>query len=175
MKQILQHLKTGEMTVAELPCAQAGSGSLLVQTCVSLVSPGTERMLVEFGKANLIQKARQQPEKVRQVLDKVRTDGLLPTLETVSGKLDEPLPLGYCNAGTVLDVGEGIHDIRPGDRVASNGPHAEIVSVPRNLCAKIPDSLTDEQAAFTVLGSIASKSIARGEPLDWSMIQRSSA
>jgi len=122
-------------------------------------------MLVEFSKANLINKARQQPEKVRQVLDKMRTDGLMPTLGAVFRKLDEPLPLGYCNAGTVLEVGEGVHDIQPGNRVASNGPHAEVVCVPRNLCAKIPDSVSYEQAAFTVLGSIALQSLRLAGPM----------
>lgn len=164
MKQILQNLKTGEMEVAELPCPQAGRGSILIQTRNTLISAGTERMLVEFSKANLISKARQQPDKVKQVLDKMKTDGLLPTLEAVFRKLDEPLPLGYCNAGVVLEVGEGIHDIQPGDRVASNGPHAEVVRVPRNLCAKIPDSVSDEQAVFTVLGSIALQGVRLAQP-----------
>jgi len=122
-------------------------------------------MLVEFSKANLISKARQQPDKVKQVLDKMRSDGLVPTLEAVFRKLDEPLPLGYCNAGTILEVGEGVHDIQPGDRVASNGPHAEVVCVPRNLCAKIPDSVSDEQASFTVLGSIALQALRLAVPM----------
>ncbi len=129
-----------------------------------MISAGTERMLLEFSKANLISKARQQPEKVRQVLDKMRTDGLMPTLEAVFRKLDEPLPLGYCNAGIVLEVGEGVYDIQPGDRVASNGPHAEVVCVPRNLCAKVPDSVSDEQASFTVLGSIALEALRLAGP-----------
>lgn len=121
-------------------------------------------MLVEFSKANLLQKARQQPDKVKQVLDKVRADGLLPTMDAVFRKLDEPLPLGYCNAGVVLEVGAGVHDIQPGDRVASNGAHAELVCVPRNLCAKIPQGVGDEQAAFTVLSSIALQGLRLAEP-----------
>ena len=164
MKQVLQHLRTGEMELAELPCPQVGRGQLLIQTRASLISPGTERMLVEFSQANLIQKARQQPDKVKQVLDKMKTDGLMPTLDAVFRKLDEPLPLGYCNAGVVLEVGPGVHDIQPGDRVASNGPHAEIASVPRNLCAKIPDGVSDEEAAFTVLGSIALQGVRLAQP-----------
>jgi predicted dehydrogenase/threonine dehydrogenase-like Zn-dependent dehydrogenase len=164
MRQILQNLKTGEMEVVDLPCPGAGRGQVLIQTRASLISAGTERMLVEFSQANLIQKARQQPDRVKQVLDKIRTDGLLPTLETVFRKLDEPLPLGYCSSGVVLEVGPGVHDIHPGDRVASNGPHAEIVCVPRNLCAKIPDGVSDEHAAFTVLGSIALEGVRIAAP-----------
>ena len=101
MKQILQNLKTGKTELTKIPCPETKSGHLLIKTTASLISAGTERMLVEFSKANLIQKARQQPEKVKQVLDKIRTDGLMPTLEAVFRKLDEPLPLGYCNVGTV--------------------------------------------------------------------------
>ena len=104
MKQILQNLKTGKTELVEVPCPVGKAGHLLIQTSVSLISVGTERMLVEFSKANLIQKARQQPEKVQQVLDKIRTDGLVPTLEAVFRKLDEPLPLGYCNVGTVVQA-----------------------------------------------------------------------
>ena len=159
MKQILQHLKTGVMELAEVPCPQVGRGQVLIQTRASLISAGTERMLVEFSKANLIQKARQQPEKVKQVLDKIRADGVLPTLEAVFRKLDQPLPLGYCNAGVVLDVGQGVTDLQPGDRVISNGNHAEIVCVPCNLVAKVPENVTDEEAAFAVLSSIALQGI----------------
>ena len=104
MKQVLQHLRTGKMELADLPCPRPARGQLLIQTRASLISAGTERMLVEFSQANLIQKARQQPDKVKQVLDKMKTDGLLPTLEAVFRKLDEPLPLGYCNAGIVLET-----------------------------------------------------------------------
>ncbi len=164
MKQILQNLKTGELEVAEIPAPRPGQGEVLVRSRASLISPGTERMLVEFSRANLVSKARQQPEKVKQVLDKIRTDGLLPTLEAVFRKLDQPLPLGYCNAGEVLETGEGIHDLNPGDRVASNGPHAELVCVPRNLCAKIPDGVAFEEAAFTVMGSIALQGIRLAQP-----------
>ncbi|HUN81899.1 MAG TPA: bi-domain-containing oxidoreductase, partial [Phycisphaerae bacterium] len=116
-------------------------------------------MLVEFGKASLLSKARAQPDKVRQVLNKIKSDGLLPTMEAVFSRLDEPLPLGYCNAGVVLEVGEGVEGFRAGDRVASNGQHAEVVSVPQNLCAKIPEGVSDEDAAFTVLSSIGLQGI----------------
>ena len=98
---------------------------MLIRSACSLVSLGTERMLVEFGKANLLQKARQQPDKVRQVLDKIRSDGLVPTIDAVFKRLDEPLPLGYCNAGVVVDTGPGVTGFQVGDRVASNGKHGE--------------------------------------------------
>src|SRR5262245_33950711 len=99
VKQILQHLRTGQIEVADVPCPLVRPGHLLVQTASSLISAGTERMLVEFGRGGLIAKARAQPEKVKQVLDKIRTDGLMPTMEAVFSRLDEPMPLGYCNVG----------------------------------------------------------------------------
>jgi predicted dehydrogenase/threonine dehydrogenase-like Zn-dependent dehydrogenase len=127
---------------------------LLIRTSRTLVSAGTERMLVEFGKAGWIAKARQQPDRVRMVLDKIKTDGLLPTIDAVMSKLDQPLPLGYCNAGTVMEVGAGVTGVSVGDRVVSNGKHAEVVSAPMTLCARIPDNVSDDAAAFTVLGAI---------------------
>jgi threonine dehydrogenase-like Zn-dependent dehydrogenase len=157
MKQILQNLKTGETELAEVPCPQIKTGHLLIRTHTSLISAGTERMLMDFGKANLIDKARQQPDKVLQVLDKVKTDGLLPTIDAVRSKLDQPIPLGYCNVGTVLDV--GVDGFEIGDRVVSNGSHAEMVRVPKNLCVKIPDDVSHEMAAFTVVGAIALQGI----------------
>jgi predicted dehydrogenase/threonine dehydrogenase-like Zn-dependent dehydrogenase len=159
MKQIIQSFKTGATLLAEVPAPQVARGKVLIQTSRSLVSLGTERMLVEFGKSNLISKARQQPEKVKQVLDKIKTQGLLPTLEAVFNKLGEPLPLGYCNAGKVIAVGEDVSEFKVGDRVASNGQHAEFVCIPKNLVAHIPDEVTDEQAVFTVIGSIGLQGI----------------
>jgi predicted dehydrogenase/threonine dehydrogenase-like Zn-dependent dehydrogenase len=164
MKQIIQSFKTGETTLEEVPAPQVKRGQVLIQTTKSLVSLGTERMLVEFGKSNLISKARQQPDKVKMVLDKIKTDGLIPTLETVFNKLGEPLPLGYCNVGVVLEVGDGVSEFKVGDRVASNGGHAQFVCVPQNLVAAIPDNVTDEQAAFTVIGSIGLQGIRLLEP-----------
>ena len=136
----------------------------MIKSSNSLVSLGTEKMLVEFGKANLINKARQQPDKVKMVLDKIKTDGLLPTLENVFKRLEEPLPLGYCNAGVVVEVGEGVTGYKLGDRVASNGKHAEYVCVPQNLAVKIPDSVSQEEAAFTVIGSIGLQGIRLVNP-----------
>lgn len=137
---------------------------MLIQSHASLISAGTERNLVEFAKANYLSKARQQPEKVKQVLDKIKADGLLPTLDAVFTKLDEPMPLGYCNAGVVAEVGPGVTDYSVGQRVASNGPHAEFVHVPVNLCARIPDHVADDAASFAVLGSIALQGIRLLEP-----------
>lgn len=159
MKQIIQSFKTGETILEVVPAPQVKRGTVLIQTTRSLVSLGTERMLVEFGKSNLIQKARQQPDKVKQVLDKIKTDGLMPTVETVFNKLGEPLPLGYCNVGRVIAVGEGVNDFKVGDRVVSNGQHAEFVCVPKNLVAHIPDNVSDEEATFTVIGSIGLQGI----------------
>jgi predicted dehydrogenase/threonine dehydrogenase-like Zn-dependent dehydrogenase len=164
VKQIIQNLKTGETILEEVPAPMVKRGHVLIQTKNSLVSLGTEKMLVEFGKSNLIGKARQQPEKVKQVLDKIKTDGLLPTLEAVFNKLDEPLPLGYCNAGVVIEVGADVSEFKVGDRVASNGPHAEIVCVPKNLCALIPDAVSYEEASFTVIGAIGLQGIRLVNP-----------
>ncbi len=165
MKQLLQDLKTGNTEVTDVPMPQIKDRHLLLKTTLSLISTGTERMLVDFGKASYIQKARQQPEKVRQVLDKIKTNGLLSTINAVQSKLDQPLALGYCNVGRIVEThlsplpGRDSHPtldmrLKRGDRVASNDPHAEVVCVPNNLCAKIPDVVTDEEAAFTVIAGI---------------------
>ncbi|MEZ6052140.1 MAG: zinc-binding alcohol dehydrogenase [Planctomycetaceae bacterium] len=164
MRQILQSVKDGETLICDVPCPQAGRGQLLIRTHTTLISAGTERMLVEFGKAGWIEKARQQPDKVRQVLDKVKTDGLFPTLEAVRNKLDQPIPLGYCNVGTVLEVGSGVDGFEVGDRVLSNGHHAEVVCVPQNLCARIPDNVSDESATFTVVAAIGLQGIRLAQP-----------
>ena len=108
MKQIVQNLKSGKTYLENVPVPSPGRGQVLIKTACSLISLGTERMLVEFGKANLLQKARQQPDKVRQVLDKIRSDGLMPTIDAVFKRLDEPLPLGYCNAGVITETGSGV-------------------------------------------------------------------
>ena len=164
MKQILQNLKTGDTELVDVPAPGVMAGHLLIRTHRSIISLGTERMLVEFGRANLLDKARQQPDKVRQVLEKVKTDGLFPTLEAVKSKLDQPLPLGYCNVGEVIDVGADVVGFQVGDRVVSNGPHAEVVLVPVNLCAKVPEGVSDDEAAFSVLGAIALQGIRLAQP-----------
>jgi len=164
MKQIIQSLKTGKTQVNEIPIPNVSSGSLLIKTSKTLISAGTERMLVEFGKAGWIKKARQQPDKVKTALDKITTDGLKSTIESVLNKLDQPLPLGYCNIGTVDELGFGVTNFNKGNRVVSNGKHAEVVNVPMNLCAKVPDSVSDEEASFTVLGSVALQGIRLIKP-----------
>ena len=164
MKQVMQSLTDGSTFLAAVPVPQLRPGQLLIQSRCSLVSAGTERMLVDFGRANWLDKGRQQPDKVEQALQKVRTDGLLSTLESVRSKLDQPLPLGYCNVGTVVAVGDGGHGFKPGDRVVSNGAHAELVAVPHLLCALIPDDVSDEAAVFTVLASIGLQGIRLAAP-----------
>lgn len=162
MKQILQNLSTGESELIEAPVPQGRRGGLLIDTTVSLISTGTERMLVDFGKAGLISKARSQPDKVRQVLDKVATDGLMTTVDAVRSKLGQPIPLGYCNVGIVRE--SGADGFRDGDRVISNGAHADVVCVPKHLCARIPDTVSDEAAAFTVVASIGLQGIRLAAP-----------
>ncbi len=164
MRQVLQSLKTGDVEVMDVPAPLVRPGHVLIRTRKSLISAGTERMLLDFGRANLLDKARQQPEKVRQTLDKVRTDGVMPTLEAVRAKLDQPFTPGYCNMGDVIAVGADVEGFAPGDRVVSNGAHAEIVCVPKNLCAKVPEAVSDEEAAFTVLAAIALQGIRLIEP-----------
>tara|TARA_R110000868_G_scaffold345769_3_gene606874 strand:+ start:604 stop:2721 length:2118 start_codon:yes stop_codon:yes gene_type:complete len=164
MKQIIQDLKKGDTLLEEVPVPKVKAGSVLIRTTRSLVSLGTERMLVDFGKANFLDKARQQPDKVKMVLDKVKTDGLKPTMEAVFNKLGQPLPLGYCNVGEVVAVGKGVMEFQIGDRVASNGNHAEYVCIPKNLVAKIPDNVSDEEAAFTIIGAIGLQGIRLLKP-----------
>ena len=154
MKQIIQDLKNGNTILEEVPAPEVKAGHLLIETTRSLVSIGTERMLVEFGKSNLFQKAKQQPDKVKEVMNKVRTDGLKPTINAVLNKLGQPLPLGYCNVGKVIAIGNGVQEFSIGDRVASNGPHAEYVCVPKNLVVQIPEEVSNEEASFTVIGAI---------------------
>lgn len=183
MHQILQNLGSGETMLAEVPAPGVRAGHLLIETRASLVSIGTEKMLIDFGKSGWIDKARKQPDKVRQVIEKIKTDGLFPTLEAVKAKLDQPIPLGYCNVGVVAESGQikadadaapaaagkpeistGTSQFPPGTRVVSNGPHAEVVCIPVNLCAKIPDAVSDEAAAFTVVGAIGLQGIRLLQP-----------
>lgn len=164
MKQIVQHLGSGETLLVDAPAPIAPAGQMVVCTRRSLVSTGTERMLVEFGRAGMIEKARQQPEKVRAVLQKVGTDGLSATIDAVRSKLATPIPLGYSNVGIVQEVGAGCHGFAVGDRIVSNGPHADVVCVPANLCAKVPEQVSDDAAAFTVVASIGLQGIRLAEP-----------
>jgi len=164
MKQVVQHLGTGVTELIEAPMPAVQPGSVLIRTTTTLISAGTERMLVSFGKAGWLEKARQQPDKVRMVLNKMTTDGVMTTIEAVQSKLAQPLPLGYCNVGIVHELGTGIDCLKVGDRVVSNGPHADIVRVQKNLCALIPAEVDNESAAFVVLASIGLQGIRLARP-----------
>jgi len=164
MKQVLQDMSKGGTYIVDAPAPSARPSGLLVKSQVSLISAGTERMLVSFGKASLLDKARQQPDKVKMVLEKIKTDGLMTTVEAVQSKLAQPLPLGYCNVGTVLELGREVSGLKVGDRVVSNGPHADLVQVPKNLCALIPDCVDNESAVFAVVASIGLQGIRLAQP-----------
>jgi predicted dehydrogenase/threonine dehydrogenase-like Zn-dependent dehydrogenase len=163
MRQVLQELDSGKTRLADVPEPATPPGWLRILTRRSLISPGTERMLVEFARAGWLERARQQPERVRQVLEKFRTDGAVATLEAVRARLDQALPLGYCNVGEV-DVAVDCPGFAPGDRVVSNGAHAEVVTVPLHLCARVPEGVPDDAAAFTVLGAIALQGVRLAAP-----------
>lgn len=164
MKQVLQDLSGGKTLLVDGPSPVVTRGAMLINSRTSLISAGTERMLVGFGKASLLGKVRQQPDKLKQVIEKVETDGLVATLDAVQSKLAQPLPLGYCNVGIVSKVGEKCEGFKVGDRVVSNGPHAETVNVPRLLAAKIPEAVDDESASFAVVASIGLQGVRLAEP-----------
>ena len=164
MKQLVQKLGNGDISILDIPTPQVRPGNLLIQSSISLISSGTERMLIDFGKSNFVEKIKKQPDKAEQVLDKIKTDGLLPTIKAVNNKLDSSIPLGYSNVGKVVAIGSGVNGFNIGDRVVSNGSHAEIVSIPQNLCAKVPDALSDDDAAFAVLSSIGLQAVRLAKP-----------
>ena len=159
MKQILQNMHSGETVVAEVPVPTPQTGEALVRTAASLVSAGTERMVVEFAEKSLLGKVRSRPDLAHQVMDKARREGLLTTLEAAFGRLDQPMPLGYSSAGTIVALGEGVQGLQVGQRVACAGGnyavHAEYACVPRNLLAPLPEAVDFESAAFATLGAIA--------------------
>lgn len=164
MQQIVQHMQSGLTEILFAPIPTTSARSLLIETRCSLISAGTERMLVSFGKGTYLDKARQQPDKVKMVFSKIQTDGLMTTFEAVRSKLAQPLPLGYCNVGVVAEVGAGVDGFKVGDRVVSNGPHADVVKVTKNLCARIPDAVDDESASFVVVASIGLQGIRLAQP-----------
>jgi predicted dehydrogenase len=164
MKQIIQSLKTGDVKIADVAAPLVRSGYALIESSCSLISTGTEKMLVDFGKANIFQKISQQPDKVRMVLDKVKTDGFNSTYQAVKNKIDQPMAMGYSNVGKIIALGTSYPKFKIGDRVVSNSKHAEFVVAPFNLCAKIPNNVSDESASFTVLGSIALHSVRLANP-----------
>ena len=159
MKQLLQYMRDGKTVIADVPAPLVRPGTALVQTAVSLVSAGTERMLVEFAEKNLVDKARSRPDLVRQILDKARREGILPTLEATFNRLDQPMTLGYSSAGTIIAVGQGLQGFNLNDRVACAGGgyavHADYAIVPQNLLAVLPAEVDFESASFTTLGAIA--------------------
>lgn len=159
MKQLLQNLHTGETTVAEVPIPTPQPGAALVRTATSLVSTGTERMVVEFAEKSLLNKARSRPDLVRQVLNKAQREGLLTTMQAAFNRLDQPMPLGYASAGTIVALGESVSGLYVGQRVACAGGayavHAEYGAIPRNLLTLLPENVDFESAAFTTLGAIA--------------------
>ncbi|MGA9977372.1 MAG: bi-domain-containing oxidoreductase [Candidatus Sulfotelmatobacter sp.] len=172
MKQVLQHARTGEISVAEVPAPQLLPGCVLVRVAASVVSAGTERASAEFASKNLMQKARARPDLVREVIGKIQRDGILSAVQAVRSRLDQPQTPGYSSAGTLIAVGEGITDLQPGDRVACAGAgsavHAEVACVPRLLVAKIPSGEAAketplEDAAFATLGAVALHGIRTAE------------
>ena len=159
MKQLLQNIRSGATEVEDVPVPSPKPGTALVQTGASLVSAGTERMVVEFAEKSLLGKARSRPDLVRQVIDKARREGLLSTIGAVFNRLEQPMPLGYSSAGTIVTLGEGLQGFQVGQRVACAGGgyavHAEYNVVPQNLLSALPDGVDFESAAFTTLGAIA--------------------
>ncbi|MCJ7659163.1 MAG: zinc-binding alcohol dehydrogenase, partial [Anaerolineales bacterium] len=159
MKQLLQNIRSGETIVSEVPIPTPKDGTALVRTAASLVSAGTERMLVEFAEKSLVGKARSRPDLVSQVVDKARREGIITTAEAAFNRLDQPIPLGYSSAGTIIEIGAGMKGYRVGERVACAGGgyavHAEYNIIPQNLLAPLPDNVDFDSAAFTTLGAIA--------------------
>ncbi|MEO1525421.1 MAG: bi-domain-containing oxidoreductase [Planctomycetota bacterium] len=163
MQQVVQNIRTGDTSVQSIPAPAVGEGQLLIINQSSLVSAGTEKMIMDLAKKSLIGKARERPDHVKRVLEKIRNEGLFETIDAVRKKLNEPMKMGYSSAGIVAACGKGVQHFKPGDRVASNGPHAEVVAVPQNLCAAIPDSVSFDEAAFAMLGSIAVQGVRLAE------------
>ena len=168
MKQVTQTLRTGKINIADVPVPALQDSFILVRNIASIISAGTEKTKIDMGNKNLLQKAQARPDLVKQVINKLRTEGFSKTLQTVNTRLNAPSPLGYSSAGEVLAVGGLVEGIKPGDRVACGGAgyanHAELVSVPSNLVVKIPDGVSDDEAAFTTLGSIALQGVRLAEP-----------
>src|SRR3984893_12386549 len=161
MKQVLQQVSGGEIEVVDVPAPKLQAGCVLVRTAASLVSVGTERASSEFARKNLLQKARMRPDLVRAGWNKVRRDGVPSTLAAVRSRMDQPSAPGYSSAGTVVAVGEGVTDIRAGDRVACGGAghavHAEFACIPRLLLARVPpdSEVSFDHAAATTVGAVA--------------------
>ncbi len=167
MKQLFMDVKTGKPVIMDVPAPSCKKNGIVVETIYSLVSAGTERMLMDFGKKSLIGKAKERPDQVKKVLDKMKTDGALTTVKAAFGKLGEPLPLGYSSVGKVIEVGSNLSDIKPGDFVACAGlsaTHSEVSYVPKNLFVKLPENVKDlREAAFVTLGTVAMQGVRQAE------------
>jgi len=159
MKQLIQSYKNGSINLAEVPETPCKAGGVLVHTAASLISPGTEKLMIEMGQKSLLGKARARPDLVRQAWAKAQKEGFISVFKEAMNRLDEPIPLGYSAAGVVVEVGAGVSGFKPGDRVAAAGAgfasHAEVIWVPENLCVPIPEGVSFEEAAFVMLGGIA--------------------
>jgi predicted dehydrogenase/threonine dehydrogenase-like Zn-dependent dehydrogenase len=155
MLQISQDIRRGRAVIREQPPPVARSGTVLIANAASVISAGTEKMVIDLARKSLLGKARERPDQVRRLVEKARQEGLLSAVRAVRARLDEPITMGYASSGIVLEAGDGVQEFKPGDRVASNGPHAGVVCVPKHLCARVPDNVSFEHAAFTVLGAIA--------------------
>jgi len=168
MKQLLQSMRDGRSQVVDVPVPSPQPGMILIQTAASLVSAGTERMVVEFAEKSLLGKVRARPDLAKQVLDKARREGLLSTVEAAFNRLDQPMALGYSSAGTIIALGEGVEGFQVGQRVACAGGgyavHAEYAVVPANLAAPLPDNVDFESGAFGTLGAIALHGFRLGQP-----------
>src|SRR5260370_16109671 len=167
MKKGLKNLKRGKVTVKDVPAPVTRPGFVLVRTAASLISAGTERMTVEAGQKSLIGRAVEQPALVKQLIQKARSEGVANTFNAVRSKLASLVALGYSAAGKVIEVGEGVTEFRPGDRVACAGvgyaSHAEVLSVPKNLCVRLPDVVSFDAAAFGTLGAISLQGVRLAE------------
>ncbi len=155
MRQVVQSVRSGETMVRELPDPVAAPGALVIANVASVISAGTERYVVELARKSLIGKARERPDHVRRILQKLKEEGFFSTFQQVMAKLDEPMPLGYSSAGVVLECGRGVQHFKPGDWIATAGPHAGVISIGKNLCARVPEGVSFEQAAYTSLAAIA--------------------
>lgn len=164
MKQVIFSISNGELEVVNVPSPKISPNNLLIRSKCSLLSTGTEKMLLNFGNSNWIKRGLDYPEKVKEAIQKIKTDGPIETINAIKSKLDNPISLGYCNVGIVEQIGKNITKFKVGDRVVSNSPHAEFATAPEHLCTLIPHNIPDEEAVFTIIGSIGLQGIRLAKP-----------